>query len=205
MFKAMRVFLVFTVIITLLSPVLLYAEEKHWQVKHYQTVRFDTQNEEDSNYLTRIAVPFSRRVSDELDLKLEFQPFFEMRYYWDSEKFLRKEIGLEAGFHLTKYGYVGESLHYAWLDNEENTFEFETRLEMNIPLILNAKGYEVTLKLVEEYTFSNQERKGTRNEIAANLIFPIVEHLELLCGWRHIDRIHDYDSDQVELTAIFVF
>lgn len=71
--------------------------------------------------------------------------------------------------------------------------------------MLNSNGYKLTLELLEEYTYAAQEHKATRNEIGVNIIIPVFKHLALSCGWRHIDRIHSYDSDQIELSGILKF
>jgi len=182
------------------------AEEKNWEIRNYQTARIDTRgDEEDGTYLTRGSFSLYHTFSDEFDVKFEVQPFAEARYLWDREEWRRTELGVEAGFHLTRWAYIGEGFHYAWLKGAEDTPELETRLVMSVPVVLNSDGYELTLELIEEYTYALEPGKGTRNEIAANLIVPVFEHLELLCGWCHTDRISDYDSDQVELSAIFTF
>jgi hypothetical protein len=190
-----------------LSSLLLYAEEeeRQWEVRNYHTVRIDRKHDDDHTYLTRLEVPWHHRISPDWDVTLTLEPFGETRYKWEPEQWNRTETGVEAGIQLTRFGYVGESIHYAWLKDGSDTVEFESKLEMFIPFVLNSNGYEVTLWLLEEYTFSAQEGKATRNEIAGYLVFPIAEHLDVMGGWHHIDRIHDYDSDQIEVTAILRF
>ena len=180
-------------------------EKKTWELKNYQTVRINTRNEKDHTYLTRLSLFCGYEPWDDMEAKLEIQPFAETRYLWDDEEWSRTETGLEAGLHFMKWVYVGESFQYAWLKGAEDTPELETRLELNIPFPLNSEGYTVTLVLIEEYTFALEPGKGTRNEVAANLIIPVYKHFDFLCGWRHVDRIHDFDSDQVELTGILKF
>lgn len=188
-----------------LSPTLCAEEEKDWEIRNYQTARINTRDEDDSAYLTRIAAFWRHVFWEEFDAEFEFQPFAETRYLWDEEEWQRTEAGAELGFRLAKCAYVGESIHYAWLEGEKDTPELETRLAIDIPIVLNSKGYKITATLLDEYTYSVEEGEATRNEIAALFYIPVFKYLELSCGWRHIDRIHDFDSDQVELSAILKF
>jgi len=184
----------------------LNAETKRgWELKNYQTARINTRDEEDSAYVTRLAIAHGYNLMEEYDIKLEYQAFGETRYLWDQEEWQRSELGMEFGFRFLKdWVYLGESVHYAWLKNTGDTFELETRLEVDIPIKLTEE-YTITLALLEEYTYATKESKATRNEIAGLFYIPVYKWLELQAGWRHIDRIHDYDSDQVELTAVLKY
>ena len=204
--KRIKIFCLLAVMVVhFLIPRFLYAAEKNWELKNYQAVRIDRKREKDHTYLNRLGFPIYYRFSGDLDVKLEVQPFAETQYKWDAGEWSRTEAGIEVGFRLTQWAYAGESIHYAWLEENENTPELETRLEMNIPFVLNSTGYKLTLALIEEYTYATRGHKASRNEIAANIIIPVCSYLELVCGWRHIDRIHDYDSDQVEVGGLIKF
>lgn len=205
----MRFFKIFGLILILLIVFAAvdssFAEEKNWSIKNYQTVRIDRKHKEDHTYLTRLEVPIYYDLYKDWDARLRIEPFTEARYNWEPGDWFRTELGGEIGICLAKIAYVGESIHYAWLKPETDTPELETRLEINIPFVLNSDGYKITVSLLEEYTYATEESKATRNEVAGYLIIPIIEHLNLMTGWRHIDRIHGYDSDQIEATAIFEF
>ncbi|PIU41454.1 MAG: hypothetical protein COS99_05365 [Candidatus Omnitrophica bacterium CG07_land_8_20_14_0_80_42_15] len=196
----------------------LYAEDKNWEIRNYQTVRLDDRREIDSTYLTRIEASFYYKIPSDLDIKFELKPFGEAQYKWDQGAWSRNEAGVETGFHVTEYAYIGESFQYAWLDeykkgtrfrNEDflrnDTAELESRLEAHIPFVLNSKGYKITVVLIEEYTYSCEEERATLNEIGGRFVIPVFKYLDVALGWRHIDRIHEYDSDQLELTSIIKF
>jgi len=193
-------------LIFLSTSAILAEEEKNWEFRNYQTIRLDAEaDEQDDTYLTRTAFLLYHEITDDFDAVLEIQPFVETRYLWDKEKWDRTELGAELGVRFIKWVYIGESIHYAWLKDFEDTPELESRLEIGIPFVLNSEGYQITLALLEEYTYSIEEGKATRNEIAGIFYIPVFEHLDVSCGWRHIDRIHDYDSDQVEISAVLKY
>ena len=200
----MKKFFIAALLIFLSTSGLFAEEEKNWEFRNYQTVRLDNRRSQDDTYLTRAAFLLHRDITDDLDLVLEIQPFAEAQYLWDKEKWHRTELGSELGIRY-KWAYIGESIHYAWLKDAGDTPELESRLEVNIPFVLNSQGYQITLALLEEYTYAIEEGEATRNEIAGIFYIPVFKHLDVSCGWRHIDRIHDYDSDQVEMSAVLKY
>jgi len=198
-------FFIAALVIFLSSSVIFAEEEKNWEFRNYQTIRLDAEeDEEDDTYLTRAAFLLYHRITDDFDAVLEIQPFVETQYLWDKERWHRTELGSELGIRY-KWAYIGESIHYAWLKDAEDTPELESRLEVNIPFVLNSAGYQITLALLEEYTYSIEEGEATRNEVAGIFYIPVFKHLDFSCGWRHIDRIHDYDSDLIEMSAVLKY
>ena len=171
------------------------------ELKVSQNFRYDTRGDEDY-YITRVQLD-SEYPLEKFNRKLKFSPFIEARYHLDWDKVYRAEVGIEAGVDIFDWFYFGESLQFASLDPGKDRAEAETILVFSYPLkidILKSKLYAF-----EEHTFNLSAGQGTRNEVGGGISVKINDYIEALLGWRHVDRIHDFDSDQVETQITVTF
>lgn len=156
---------------------------------------------------------FSNRISATFRNAFQVMPFFEARWNIDQDLWERKEAGVEIGKKFCSWFYLGESIEHVWAkedylvyaDYEKRDYlEAETRLLFKQDLLstesIKLKGY-----FVEEYTYDFKEDKATFNELVLGVIMPITQSAELNLNWRHIDRIHYYDSDTLEASLSFLF
>jgi hypothetical protein len=122
-------------------------------------------------------------------------------------------LGAEVGKDILSWLYVGQSIQAAWPkeDYRQYTYrktrdaaESETRLMLSYNL-LERKNIKLKGFLLEEYTYDFDLGASTRNEVAIGLTTPVTKFIETTLNWRHVDRIHDFDSDTIEggLTLIF--
>lgn len=182
------------------------------EIKNQHALRYDLRGSDDL-YLTRFWTETKYDLAA-FDKTLKISPFIETRYHFDLDKWYRTELGTELGIDLFKWLYFGESLQYVFQDRKileresrlpqnKNFPELETRLVATFPFKI--KTLNPKLYILEEHTFNLKEGEGTRNEIGAGFNLQINKHIEILLGWRHVDRIHDYDSDQLETALTFKF
>ena len=140
-------------------------------------------------------------------------PFFELRRNIHKGLWERKEAGVEIDKDIFPWLYVGEAIQRGWMkedyryygDYESRDYtESETRLCFAHNLISN-KHIQLRGFILNEYTYDFDRGAGTRNEVAVGFVLPLNRHIETEINWRHIDRVHYYDSDTFEgaLTLIF--
>jgi len=177
-----------------------------------QYYRGDTRHEHDQLYASRVSAAFNYLNAQEKPL-FKVIPFFEARRNFTSDLWERVELGAEAGKDVTPWLYVGEAVQYLWLHEQylaypsakrRNSTESETRVVVS-QYLLNKENFKLKGFFLNEFFYDFKKGAATRNEAAAGIIMPIGKHLEANVDWRHIDRIHDYDSDTVEAGATIIF
>ncbi|MCM8811556.1 MAG: hypothetical protein NC910_00700 [Candidatus Omnitrophica bacterium] len=150
-------------------------------------------------------------------------PFGEIRKNLDGDGWSRIEAGAEFGvkpFHWfddekssaylkpLRWIYLGQGFHKAWLSPGNDTAEWETRVVFTAPLPWEIAAKPVEFYGVDEYTYDLELGRGTRNEFGFGLKLPLpFEHfpLKTVIGFRHVDIVHEDDTDQFEgsLQAVF--
>jgi len=87
----------------------------------------------------------------------------------------------------------------------DETTEWESRFVIT-PQINWWKFNDVlTLHIFNEYTFDFTRGQATFNEVGATIDCKINEWLTIPLGWRHRDRVQDYDADMYELSVLLSF
>lgn len=174
--------------------------------------RFDIREDNHSLYTNRVSAAFI--YLDKRDKALfKLMPFFEARRNIEKHLWERKEFGAEIGTDLLPWFYFGQAIQRALIcEDYEIRQIYETRknVESETKFLLShnlISGKYIKLKgfILDEYTYDFNEGRGARNELAAGLIMPLNKHLETQVNWRHIDRIHFYDSDVLEGAVILIF
>jgi hypothetical protein len=188
------------------------AWEKKPELRWANLYRIDTRNNNGNLYATRISAAWQYLDSQRQPL-FKITPYAEFRRNIDNDVWERGEVGCEIGKDIFPWLYIGEGIHQAWLKEnyrsytyhkERKALEGETRFLLSHTLLDNK---HVTLKgfILNEYTYDFDLAEGTRNEVAIGFIVPLCKHIETCVNWRHVDRIHDYDSDLVEFSVTTVF
>ena len=198
------------------APVPLYAG--NFEFKNQQSLRYDISVDNEDWYITRFWAE-SYYNSPAVYNTFKSILFVETRYHFHSHKLCRTEIGIEVGTDLFEWFYPhtkifgvgvywGESLQYATLHPGRDTFELESILLLTFPFRI--RSHELEFYVLEEHTFAFVTGEGKRNEVGLGISWVKTsngakENFEVLLGWRHTDRIHYYDSDQIEASLIFTF
>lgn len=188
------------------------AFEKRPQIFLKQGYRYEYRRKRHRLYTNRLSALFTYR-NQEANHLFKIEPFFEMRrnIVWDLWE--RKELGVEFGKDIFPWFYLGESIQQVWVKEDhryyrvyekENFTESETRLMFSHNL-LDSKYLKLKGFILGEYTYDFNWGAGVRNEAVAGLSIPLGRHIETTIDWRHVDRIHYYDSDTFEAWLSLVF
>ncbi|MFC1632087.1 hypothetical protein ACFL1I_00145 [Candidatus Omnitrophota bacterium] len=178
------------------------------------TYRVDTRSDDDdySFYITRAAgyLDFNCPL---LERTFRIAPFFEYQSNLDTNTWWRKELGAEIGTSFfNDIFYYGASLQYVWqkLDNypvedTTETAEWESRFVITPPINWWIFGDTLFLRLFNEYTVDLERGQGTFNQVGVVFDWQVLDWLRLPIGYRHVDRVHDYDADTLEFSVVFSF
>jgi hypothetical protein len=161
-------------------------------------------------YIRRIDLDFFYTREDDFISKIKLASFFELRDDLQRDKLEHKEAGLELGLDLVPGFYLGETLQYTrynydWVDyiwhpHIKHALESETRVVFTFPLNSLIKFY-----ISDEMTYNFKVEEFNRNEAVLGLVISAIKYLEGSLDWRHIDRIHDFDSDALEVSLTLTF
>ena len=186
-----------------------------WQKPEFkvtQEYRYDMRHEGHELYISRFACGFNYGEKD--GRRISIIPFFELRRNVDRSFTERKELGIEAGVHLTPWFYVAESFQATWLKEDygvnyshtkkRDAAEAETRL-VAMHKLCSIKNIDIKGFILDEFTYDFDIGASTRNEFAFGVLVPLHKNIETKLNWRHIDRIHDFDSDVMEAAVTVVF
>ncbi|MFH1507897.1 MAG: hypothetical protein ABIG46_05690 [Candidatus Omnitrophota bacterium] len=182
------------------------------QIRYKYTFRIEDRRDHRKLYLQRLSSVFTCRDSND-DNFFKLEPFFEIRRNLNADLWQRKELGLEIGRDIFDWLYLGESVQKLWRNEDyqhyksfkkRDTAELETRLLFSHDLIAK-DSFKMMGYILNEYTYDLRDGRATSNEISLGVTFPIHKYIEAGLNWRHIDRIHYYDSDNLEISATLVF
>jgi hypothetical protein len=205
-----------TVLVLLSASAAFAGWEQKPQLRWSQWYRYDTRHDHDQLYVNRVSAVFTYKDKQDKQL-FQVSPFAEARRNVEKNVWEREELGVEAGKDIFSWLYLGEAIQAVWLKEEyhrgdqffswqkqRKTTEAETRLMLSHDLFslrkIMLKGF-----VLDEYTYDMVLGSGTRNEIAFGVIVPLNKYIETALDWRHIDRIHDFDSDTLEATLTLIF
>lgn len=144
---------------------------------------------------------------------IKFTPFVEVRRNFDLDIWERREAGFEVGRDFSPWFYLGITFQkvykeedYRYYINEDRRDKYESELRFLLShKLISTKNFNLRGFLLNEYTYGYNRNEGTRNEVAIGVAIPIGKHLETSFDWRHIDRIHYYDSDTFESFVTLIF
>lgn len=173
---------------------------------------FDLRKHKHQLYTNRISAGFLYRDTQEKAL-FKLEPFFEARINIHKSLWERKLLGAEIGKDIFPWAYLGEAIQQNWAKEDYKHYadyekkshrESVTRLLFSRNLL---SGGRIKLKgfVLNEYTFDFNRGAGICNEVAIGVSSPLNKHVEATINWRHIDRIHYYDSDTFEASVTLVF
>lgn len=173
------------------------------EVKSRNEYLFDVRGDDGDIALTRLS------VGETLEpYQIEASLFSEAQWNVDISDWEKLLLGIEAGKLFWKHLYVSQSLQFIsgqFLDHmvfatNGHSFDTITKLRFTWPFMDC-----FSLGLFEEYAFNLEEGSEESNEIGAEVIYNFKDSYEVGVGWRHTDRIHNFDSDYVSLSFSLSF
>lgn len=204
----------FTIILLICYTAVAFAEWEKPKTRLSNTYRYLVR-ERHGIYIQRGEVNFSFDRGTNNFSKIKLLPFIELRNNLQKEKLEYKEIGLEIGTDVFPWFYVGESFKYArynydwinwlWHPRIKSATEAQTRVKFMLPVCRLSEERKIVAYALNEYTYSFKLGEGTRNEGVLGVTIPVTKYTEIGFDWRHIDRIHDFDSDALEAAVSLVF
>lgn len=202
-------------IVLLLSLSISYSSAfsvKKPEFRWSQLYHYDLHRDNHELYTNRLSLTFNCWDNQKKPL-LKLIPFLEIRRNIDRDLWERKELGIEIGKDIFPRLYLGEALQKGWIKEDyryyanyekRNYTDLETRLLLSYNL-LSHRHIKLMGFVLDEYTYDLDRGAGTRNELAIGLIMPVGKYIETDINWRHIDRIHYYDSDALEASLTLIF
>jgi len=196
--------------IFLTVPAFAEIEDSGFQTQ--QAVRVSTTDSDDSIYLARLT-GFLEGQCPLTGKLVRFAPFVEYQHEFESNVWWRKETGAEVSTSFfDDVLYYGASFQYVWQQERyyeveilEETVEWESRLVITPPVEWGIFKDKAKLRIFDEYTYDFTRGQVTINQVGAAVEWQLKENLKIPVGWRHIDRIHDFDSDLLEASVLFTF
>ena len=196
----------------LFIAIVFAAWDKKPQFRWEQLYHYDLRQHNHQLFTNRVSLTFNYLDKEKAPL-LKIAPFFEIRRNIDKDLWERKELGFEIGKDIFPWLYLGEAIQKGWMKEDDryyanyekrNYTESKTRLLLSHNLLPN-KYIKLKGFILNEYTYDFDRDTSTRNEVAIGLIMPLGKYIETGINWRHIDRIHFYDSDTFEASVSLVF
>lgn len=180
----------------------------HWTQRYH----YDLRQKNHQLYVNRLSLNLNYSDKDNKGL-FSITPFFEIRRNIDKDLWERKELGVEIGKEIFPWLYLGNAIQKGWQKEDYRFYaDYEKRdyMESEMRLMLKHKLLStkyVTLNgfILNEYTYDFDIGASTRNEVAIGLTAPVGKYAEAEINWRHIDRIHYYDSDTFEAAITLIF
>ncbi|MCM8796160.1 MAG: hypothetical protein NC928_05710 [Candidatus Omnitrophica bacterium] len=198
--------------IGLLNSIASASWEKKPQLRLAELCHVDLNDSDDQFYAQHLSATFNY-LNKQQEPLFKLMPFFEARRNFKRDIWERVELGLELGTDILPWVYFGQTIQATWLKEnycqytyhkQREPIEWGTKLMFSYN-ILERKNLKLRGFILEEYTYDFDLGEGTRNEVAIGLAIPLGNYLETTINWRHIDRIHDFDSDTIEGALTFIF
>ena len=189
-----------------------WAQKPEFRLTHLY--RYDLRQDFRSLYTDRVSIAFTYLDGQEKPL-FKLMPFFEIRHNIKRDFCARKEAGIEIGKDIFSWFYLDDSIQKVWTKEDLSNlyypvYEKRDYMESVTRLcfthnILSGKNFKLKGFVLNEYTYDFDRGAGIRNEVAIGFVLPLSKYIETSINWRHIDRIHYYDSDTAEASLSLVF
>jgi len=129
---------------------------------------------------------------------------------WNSDRGYWEKItaGAQVEKYFFKYAYLGESvqfiagqiLDYMAFSPGNMSIEATTKTGFLFPL-----SKKFSLRVLNEYSYNLEKGTAGLNELLVEACYNLNKDLGVGVGWRHSDRIHDFDTDYVSSSIALHF
>ena len=156
---------------------------------------YDVRDDDGNIYRNRLSIHKKLDAQD-----IDISGFGETQWNFKSNDWEKLMLGAEVKKKLFRYFYVGQSfqfisgqiLDYMTFGADSRSIDTTTKIIFKYPMLKH-----LDLKLFEEYSINLEEGRDECNEIGAEIIYNLKDSCSLGVGWRHTDRIHNFDTDYV--------
>lgn len=174
-----------------------------WDIKDRNEYLLDVRGDDGDIILNRIT--FHNQLKSP---ELEMTVFSEAQWNLDTSEWEKITMGAEIGKYVSKWLYLGQSLQfmsgemldYMAFKVDNISIDSTTKIAIGIPII-----EDLCLSLFEEYSINIEKGRDEYCETGIELNYDIRGHCSIGAGWRHTDRIHNFDSDYISSSITLNF
>ena len=187
--------------------------QTNYYIENLAAYRHEFASDEDENiFIDKVSIKNLCRYNYG-GAQFQIFPFLEARRHFEINRWYLSTIGIDLSAACFKYLSFDNSLQYSQIDVpdryfekvrlKKDRFELKSALTLTLPLF-KIYGMSPYLSATNEFFYDIEHGEPLRNEIGVGLRFPINEKVDIGCAWRHLDWVKDWDSDQVEISAIII-
>jgi len=164
---------------------------------------FDVRKDDGDIYRSRISL--DKKITAP---EVEISAFVESQWNLDTDEWEKVLLGIEAGKTFWEYLYMGQSLQlisgqmldYMAFDADSKSFDTTTKIKLTLPITEC-----FSFCAFEEYSINVAKGRDEINEIGSEIIYDPGKLFSVSVGWRHTDRIHNFDTDYASMSLSFHF
>ena len=139
---------------------------------------------------------------------IEISGFGEAQWNLETDEWEKLLLGIEAGIRPWQYLYIGQSvqsisghmLDYMAFDANNNSIDTTTKIRLDLALLK-----DLSLHIFEEYSINIEEGRDEYCETGAEVSYSPRDSYSIGIGWRHTDRVHNFDTDYVSSSLTLRF
>lgn len=183
--------------ILLISALLIFSISPAYciDVKDRNEYLWDTRHNDGDIYLNRVSIYKNLKPFD-----VQISGFGETQWNFDKGNWEKISAGVQLEKYFLKYIYFEESvqfiagqiLDYMSFSSGNQSLEATTKVGFLFPL-----SKKISLKIWNEYSYNLEKGEAGLNELIVETHYKPNKVLEIAVGWRHTDRIHNFDTDYV--------
>lgn len=168
----------------------------------------DVRSDDGNIYLNRVSL---YRNIDSYDMTIAC--FGEAQRNLKTNVWEKLTAGFEAEKCLLKYFYAGESIQYIsgeildfmTFSPGNASMETTTKLSAIFPVFKKSLKEKLLMRFWEEYSYNLEKGAGGLNEVGIEFNYDLKKAIFLGFGWKHTDRIHNFDTDYCSASLALKF
>lgn len=139
---------------------------------------------------------------------INLSSFGEVQWNIKTSEWEKINLGVKAEKTFRKFFYIGQSIQMIsgqildYMSFEADNLSVDTT--SSIGFIFDFLNH-YSLSIKEEFSFNVEESKGEYCEILAEISYNPTDSRSVGIGWRHTDRIHNFDSDYATISLSLSF
>lgn len=140
--------------------------------------------------------------------ELEISAFVDAQWNLETDKWEKVMLGAGVSKSLWQYLYIGQTLQlisgemldYMSFEVDNKSFDTTTKIGVRVPF-----WDYFSLNASEEYSINLEELRDEYCESVAEVTYTPKKWITISLGWRHTDRIHNFDTDYATIGILFHF
>jgi len=168
----------------------------------------DIRSDDGNIYLNRLS---AYKNMDSLDITVSG--------FWEAQRNLKTNVwekitaGIGAEKRFFKYLRIGQSVQYIsgeildFMDFNPGNISAETTTKLNaiFPVFKKTLEERLSLRFWNEYSYNIEKGAAGLNEVGIEFNYNLKKRIFMGFGWRHTDRIHNFDTDYCSTSLTLKF